>query len=81
MKIGEYETIKIFNGGGNARSYEISSTPIKREKQPKDLRFTGPYYDTTPMGQDFIKKIREGLNGQTSTGATLTDEFKKYFKL
>lgn len=81
LMVGEYGRIKIFNGGGSHKSYEISSAPVKKEKQPKDLRFTGEYYNTVPMGQDFIKKIREGLNGPTKTGATLTPEFLKYFGL
>lgn len=81
LKTGEYSRIKIFNGGGSAKSYEITSSPVLKEKQPKDLRFTGKYYDTAPMGIDFVNKIREGLAGPTKTGATLTPEFLKYFNL
>ena len=81
LSISQYGRITIFDGGGTRRSYEISSAPVKKEKQPKDLWFTGKYYDTAPMGQDFIKKIREGLAGPTKSGATLTPEFLKYFNL
>lgn len=82
LKTGEYSRIRIFNGGGSAKSYEISSVPVLSAKQPKNLRFTGRYYDTAPMGIDFVNKIREGLAGPTArTGATLTPEFLKYFNL
>jgi len=71
--------ISIFSNGGNRRSYEIFATPIKAEKQPKDLRFTGPYYAVANLRGVLIDKIKKGLEG--TIDAKITNEFKTYFKI
>jgi hypothetical protein len=69
--------ITICSGGGSHRTYEISIGPFKqKEKQPKDLRFTGPYYDLSDLGNQFKTKLVRVVGEKPEL---LTDEFKKTF--
>jgi hypothetical protein len=44
---------------GGYRYYEIAiqSALPEKEKQPKNLSFTGPYYDTSIIGKKFAERI------------------------
>ena len=49
--------VTIANGGGGHRTYELAIHNIpQKQKQPKNLRFTGPYYDLSFIGAEFKKK-------------------------
>jgi len=72
--------LPIFDGGGGHRTYEIASGELKpNPKQPKDLRWTGKYYDTAQLKDVFVKKIEAALAGQNAT--PLHKDFLAYFKL
>lgn len=71
--------IKIFDGGGSYRTYEVSGEPILKEKQPKNLSFTGRYYDTKNLGPILVNKIKEGLKNNLK--GKLSQEFLDTFDL
>jgi hypothetical protein len=69
--------IEICNGGGSRKTYEISIYDFKlKEKQPKNLSFTGPYYDLSNLGNEFKTKLIKVIQEKPEL---LTDEFKKTF--
>jgi hypothetical protein len=71
--------IRIFSGGGSAKTYEIySRSAIKlKEKQPKSLLFTGRNYDISGLKDVFKQKMKEIEEGKHSD--ILSEEFKKHF--
>ena len=71
--------IRIFNGGGSAKTYEIySRSAIKlKEKQPKNLQFTGRNYDISGLKDVFKQKMKEIEEGKHND--ILSEEFKKHF--
>lgn len=71
--------ISIFQNGGTRRKYEMNGCPVKKDKQPKNLSFTGEYYSTLNLGTTFKNKIKEVLTQENK--ATLTDEFINVFNL
>ena len=71
--------IKICNGGGSYRTYEISIGAFpKKEKQPKNLSFTGPYYDISNLGNQFKNQLQKLIIEKPEL---LTDEFKTVFNI
>ena len=81
MDIDELEVggkrIRIANGGGSYRSYAVSIGRLKeKEKQPKNLSFTGPYYDVSNIGNEFKQSLMDVV---TNHPEWLTDEFKRTF--
>lgn len=74
LKIGQYERIRIFDGGGSRKSYEISGSLSLADKQPKDLRFTGRTLSISNLKASFVNKIKNPT-------VPFTKEFKEYFGL
>ena len=74
-----HTSVEIFNGGGSYKTYEIASRDaIKlKEKQPKDLSFTGRIYDTSGLKDVFSKKMKEIEDGKHDN--ILSEKFKKHF--
>jgi hypothetical protein len=68
----------IFSTGGSSRSYPISAKLEKSDRQPKDLRFTGPYLDISKLKDTFIRKITQAIEKPTEE-EKLTPEFLEYF--
>jgi hypothetical protein len=71
--------IRIFNGGGSTKTFEIySRSAIKlKEKQPRNLQFTGRNYDISGLKDVFKQKMKEIEEGKHCN--ILSEEFKKYF--
>ncbi len=73
--------IDIFSGGGSHKTYELYSRGFQpKEKQPKDLRFTGRTFSIDHLKDVFIKKIKEATENPEKN-ALLTPEFKKQFNI
>ena len=87
---------KIFRSGGTAKSYEIKANLKELEKQPKDLRFTGPMLDISGLKNEFVSKVSDalgrlnkesaelksmGFSDEGSGKAELSKEFLEYFEL
>jgi hypothetical protein len=71
--------VEITSGGGNYRSYELSLGKFKeKEKQPKNLQFTGPYYELSDLGTKFKTKLLDIINNKPEL---LTEDFKKVFNI
>lgn len=67
----------IFSSGGSSRSFSISTRLAELDKQPKDLRFTGPYLDISKLKDVFIDKLTQAI--EKPTEEKLTPEFLEYF--
>jgi len=69
--------ITITVKGGGHRTYPIAIWDLpEKEKQPKNLSFTGPYHDTSKIGTEFKKQL---LNIIETHPDWLSDEFKETF--
>lgn len=70
----------IFGTGGTQRSYPLRSNIKELDKQPKDLRFTGPYLDISNLKKVFIDKITQAIE-KPNPAEGLTKEFLEYFEI
>jgi hypothetical protein len=71
--------VEISSGGGTNRSYELDLGSFKeKEKQPKNLQFTGPYYELSDLGSKFKTKLINIINNKPEL---LTEDFKKVFNI
>jgi hypothetical protein len=71
--------IEITSSGGTSRSYELDLGGFKeKEKQPKNLQFTGPYYELSDLGTKFKTKLLDIINNKPEL---LTEDFKKVFNI
>ena len=68
----------IFSSGGSSRSFPISAQLEELDRQPKDLRFTGPYLDVSKLKDVFIDKIMQAIE-KSSNEEQLSPEFLEYF--
>jgi acetyltransferase-like isoleucine patch superfamily enzyme len=69
----------IFKNGGGHRSYEISASLARTEKQPRNLRFTGHTLSVSNLRGIFVGKIQDALEGRCK--ADLSPEFLEFFGL
>lgn len=79
IKVGQYSKIKIFDGGGSCRSYELHGYLEELEKQPKDLRWTGPYLNVAGLKREFVTKVQNAIDGKSKVN--LTKEFIEFFNI
>lgn len=74
---GKY--ITICDGGGSYRSFEINVGSFEeKEKQPKNLAFTGPYFDISHLGSEFKRQLTNIVENKPEL---LTPEFKETFNI
>lgn len=73
-------TIRIFENGGTHRTYEIAANLVETEKQPKDLRFTGPRLSVDNLKNVFVEKIKNAIQFPKEE-ARLSREFVECFGL
>lgn len=71
--------VKIFDGGGTYKTYEIAADLEFKSKQPKDLRFTGRTMLVSNLKNIFINKIKKALTSDAN--AKLSDSFLNAFKI
>lgn len=72
--------IKIFDGGGSYRSYEMSFGSLKDKPNKKPVRFVGMELDTSHLGDLFIHKIKRHIENENEP-VKLTKEFIETFGL
>lgn len=70
----------IFSSGGTSKSFPISAQLEELDRQPKDLRFTGPYLDVSKLKDVFIDKITQAIE-KPSKDEELSPEFLEYFEI
>lgn len=70
----------IFASGGTQRSYPLRADIKELDRQPKDLRFTGPYLDISNLKKVFIDKITQAIENP-SPSEELSKEFLEYFEI
>ena len=70
--------IKIYDGGGSYKTYEISADLEEAPRQPKNLRFTGPLLKIDNLKPIFVNKIKHSLQNQKME-PKLSDQFLQYF--
>ncbi len=70
----------IFSSGGTSKSFPISAQLEELDRQPKDLRFTGPYLDVSKLKDVFIDKIIQAIE-KPSKDEELSPEFLEYFEI
>lgn len=80
LKTEDGTYIKIFNGGGTYRTYEIAADLEPTIKQPKNLQFTGRTLSITNLKKVFIDKIKNALENPDKD-PKLSKEFLKYFNI
>lgn len=71
--------LDIFIGGGTHKSYELHAYPTVKDKQPKDLRFTGQRLDISPLKAEFKRKVGLAIGGNYPV--LLSKEFLEYFNI
>ena len=78
LELPDRKVIKIFDGGGTHKTYEISADLKEVDKQPKDLRFTGPRLSIDNLKVEFVNKIKKAMLNPDAE-PKLSKEFLQYF--
>ena len=56
------EKVRICSSGGTHKTYEITTGSFpKKDKQPKNLSFTGPYYETSFLKERLTSELNRIL--------------------